>query len=139
MRHEDWQARFWAQLQAARELTFKWGEHDCVMFATGCIDAVMGTDYYAQAKSRYPYSTETEAREWMAKVGGITGLAESFLDEHVNWGQLTCGDVCLAKGMPFTMDMETLCVHDGNNLLGASTKGVMRVPFRYAVHGWKIR
>lgn len=140
MRHDEWQSRFWKNLKAARALDFSWGNHDCVMFATSSIDAVMGTDYYAQAKIRYPYSTEAEAREWMATVGGITGLVGSFLGDPVNWGQLTCGDVCLVAALPMMgTDMEMLTVHDGTNLVGPSHKGLLRVPFAYAVHGWKLR
>lgn len=139
LRIDGWQKRFWAYLAAAREKPFAWGAHDCVMFATGAIDAVMGTDYYAQALVRYPYSTEAGAMGLMQQFGGITGLVESFLAPHVNWGQLTQGDVVLA--MPTMLHgtaMETLCVHDGQQLVAAAPKGIQIVRFQYALHGWKI-
>lgn len=140
MRHKDWQVNFWAHLKAAREKPFEWGEFDCVMFATSCIDVVMGTDYFQQAKVRYPYDTEEKALEWMNKVGGITGLVSSFLGDPGPWGQLSVGDICIVKPMPLVgTTIEMLCVHDGTNLVGVARKGIARVPFQYAIHGWRLR
>jgi hypothetical protein len=149
MRLDDWNKRFWAHIAMARRKEFAWGSHDCVMFATSCIDAILGTDYYAQAQKRYPYSTEEEARALIAQHGGITGLVDSFLGEPVNWGQLGIGDVVLVNKMPLLMtdDIEMLCVHDGQALLGplidvrnrqsgAATIG--KIPFSHALHGWRI-
>jgi len=148
MRLDDWNKRFWAHMALARRKEFAWGSHDCVMFATGCIDAILGTDYYAKAKQRYPYSTEEEARELITQHGGITGLVGSFLGSPVAWGSLGIGDVVLVNKMPLRMtDMEMLCVHDGQNLLGpvtdirhtdsgAATLG--KIPLSHAIHGWRI-
>lgn len=142
MRCDDWQTRFWANITAARDLEFEWGAHDCVMFATSSIDAVLGTDYFAQAQVRYPYTTEEAAIALIQQYGGITGLAESFLEPNTNWGQLGLGDIVFTtKAWPNDPDdFGMLCVHDGQQLIAANTpRGVMRVPFQYARYGWKIR
>jgi len=138
MRLPDWQARFWANIDAARQTPFQWGTHDCVMWATSSIDAVLGTDYVAQARIQYPYASEDEAAALMAQYGGITGLVQSFLGDPVNWGQLSMGDVVLVGPIPQVTATEMLCVHDGVQLLGTAAKGVLEAPLAYAVHGWKI-
>jgi hypothetical protein len=127
-------------MRLARTLAFQWGIHDCVMSATASIDAVMGTDYYAQAQVKYPYSTEDEARVLIEANGGITGLVSGFLGDPVNWGQLTWGDVVLGRLVPDETRSEILLIHDGNSLWGpAKGGGMVRLPFRVAVNGWALR
>lgn len=138
MRVDGWQEKFWARMEEARNIDFEWGTHDCVMFATSCIDTILGTDYYAQAKVRYPYSTQKEAEALMTQWDGITGLVASFLGDPVNWGQLSLGDVVVVSPIPMVTTMEMLCVHDGVALLGPAKRGMVRVSFNYALHGWKI-
>lgn len=139
MRIQGWQQALWARFDEARLLKFDWGTHDCVMFATSCIDVIAGTDYYAQAKVRYPYSTQAEAVALMQQWDGITGLVASFLGDQVNWGQLTTGDIVLVAPIPLMTDMEMLCVHDGVGLVGPHVNGLTKIPLMYAVHGWAIR
>lgn len=135
-RLDGWQTRFWTAMREAQTRPFVWGTRDCVMFATSMIDVVLGTDYYAQAKIRYPYSTEAEAAALMTQHGGITGLVASFLGEPTNWGRLGIGDIVLAS-TPEVGDV--LCIHDGTNILApGKLGGFERVPFRYAMHGWRI-
>jgi hypothetical protein len=139
IRVDFWQQKFHAFLKDARFREFKWGDYDCVMAATACIDLLTGSDYVAQAKERYPYTTEAEAREWMAKIGGITGLVSSFLGDPINWGALHIGDIVLVKAVPLVTEMEMLCIHDGVQLLApASGGGLVRIPFQFAIHGWRV-
>lgn len=139
MRVDDWQTKFWENITAACERDFEWGVHDCVMFAASSVDAILGTDYFAQAQARYPYSTEDGAIALMQQYGGITGLAESFLDPHTNWGQLGAGDIVLVSEIPLRTQMEMLCVHDGQQLIGPTARGVINIPLQYALYGWAIR
>jgi len=43
-RPPDWPERLLAALAAARDRPFRWGEHDCCLFAADLIEAVTGVD-----------------------------------------------------------------------------------------------
>lgn len=137
MKTEGWQKRFWDNINAKKRLPFVWGSHDCVMFATGSFEIVTGIDYTAQAQEHYPYSTEEEARALIARHGGIAGLGTPVFGEPTAWGSLGMGDVVVCGNLPF-IDMQVLCVHDGAQLIApAKGGGLTRVPFAYALYGWR--
>jgi hypothetical protein len=39
-RREDWPSRLAAALEEARDKPFKWGSHDCGLFAADCVLAI---------------------------------------------------------------------------------------------------
>ncbi len=52
IRHADWPARLAAYIEAHRSAPFAWGVHDCVLFASGAIAAITGTDPAASFRGR---------------------------------------------------------------------------------------
>lgn len=54
MRHPDWQPRLWAELRAAEERRFAYGNHDCIRLTARCLDAMLpGAHYLAEAEKLY--------------------------------------------------------------------------------------
>lgn len=139
MRVEGWLKAFYLAIEKARSAHFVWGEHDCVLWGAAMADVVWGTDYFTQAKEKFPYTTETGAKEILDANGGITGLVETFIAPHVNAAQLTTGDLVLVKPATLNESFEALGVHDGQKLLIPGRTGLAFVPVRFAAYGWLIR
>lgn len=138
-RVDGWQQAFWNAITAARDRPFEWGAHDCVLFAASMVDTICGTNFYDQARTQYPYSSEDEARAILIANGGITGLVTPFLGDPINWGALGHGDVVLISPIALVTDMEALCVHDGQKLIcPGKGGGLTSAPMRCALYGWKV-
>jgi hypothetical protein len=44
VRHQDWEERLTLYLDRVAEEPFKWGSHDCALFAANCVKAMTGDD-----------------------------------------------------------------------------------------------
>lgn len=52
-RHQDWPLRLARFLDARAELEFRWGSHDCALFAADWVLECTGTDHAAKFRGRY--------------------------------------------------------------------------------------
>ncbi|MEG3166543.1 hypothetical protein U1701_18435 [Sphingomonas sp. PB2P19] len=52
-RAPDWEERTAVYLDRVADQPFKWGEHDCALFAAGAINAMTGTDPAADLRGIY--------------------------------------------------------------------------------------
>lgn len=71
-RYDDWEARLSTYLDRVREEPFKWGSHDCALFAADCVKAQTGIDP-AEA-FRDQYSTQHGAAMALREYGAGTLL-----------------------------------------------------------------
>lgn len=128
----DWQARFWSALREAQGKPFKWGENDCVLYATRILDAITGEHFYDAIRERFPCHSALDAMRMLPN--GLQPLIEEYLGPAVHPSRCTMGDLvlCLCDGR------ESLCMHDGVQLLGVNADGVVRVAYASAVVGWRI-
>lgn len=79
-RREGWEARLAVLIEARRHAPFKWGQHDCGLFAADAIEAVCGVDVAATL------------RGYHSAVGAARSLARHGLGD--------VGDVAVALGLP---------------------------------------
>lgn len=133
MRYADWQDRFWASMNEAKQTPFKWGEHDCVLFAAKMADAISNSGYVSRAREAF---TWTDVKEAIALTGGgLRPLVESVMGPAVRWTQLCAGDIVLILD---DEGRESLAIHDGSQIVGPDAVGVKVIPFRCAQGGWKV-
>lgn len=76
---------------------FKWGEHDCVLFAVGWLEIATGRDYLGQYK---PWSSAREATRKVSDAGGLEALFDANL-QRINPHLAVDGDLALIDGTAF--------------------------------------
>lgn len=133
MRYEDWQKRFWMELDRARERKWQWGTHDCVSFAARMADVISDRDYII-IKSTFKWNTPRQAAE-LLKNTTLKELMERALGPAMDWRFAKHGDLVLACD---ETNSEVLTVHDGLRLLCADKVGYCLVDMKYAQCAWRI-
>jgi hypothetical protein len=76
---------------------FKWGEHDCVLFAVGWLEHATGRDYLSPYK---PWSTALEAARKVADSGGLDALFDAEL-EPIEPNFAVDGDLAIIRGTAY--------------------------------------
>lgn len=67
-RYSNWPARLGRFLDEVCQQEFKWGEHDCALFACGCIEAMTGIDLARDFRGEY--NTRAGAARAMRQFAG---------------------------------------------------------------------
>ncbi|MBC8718181.1 hypothetical protein H5024_11235 [Ochrobactrum sp. Marseille-Q0166] len=70
-RYPDWRPRLSAYLYEVAHKPFKWGEHDCALFAAGAVEAMTGADFAAEYRGKYK-----------TLIGGLRKLRKSGFADH---------------------------------------------------------
>ena len=137
-RRPDWPSRLEEHLQAARNRSFRWGRHDCAMFACGAVEAMTGADPAAPFRGRY--RSEAGARRLLRAAGG--GLAELVARQAQEQGAVEVpplraqrGDLCLAAG-PDGLDGLGVCV--GGAAAFMRPDGLAFLPIGRVKRAWRI-
>lgn len=134
-RKPDWPKHFMAELQAAAERPFVWGEHDCALFACNMVRAMTGSD--PAEVFRGVYSTQTGAYRLIASYGGMAALAESvardFGCQEVRPSMAQRGDVCVVDLGP---DGNALGICAGERVAVASLLGIAFLPMKHVTRAW---
>lgn len=111
-RHDDWEERLSVYLDRVADEPFKWGSHDCALFAADCVLAMTGAD---------------PAEAYRGKYDTARGAAEA-LREH--------GAGTLLKTLRATFETE-VSVHFAQRgdvvMLDATTTGICVGRFSYFV------
>ena len=76
---------------------FKWGEHDCVLFAVGWLEVATARDYLSPYK---PWSTALEASRKVADAGGLGELFDTNLTP-INPHLAVDGDLAIVRGTAY--------------------------------------
>jgi hypothetical protein len=71
-RYGDWEDRLRTYLDRVNDEPFRWGRHDCALFAADCIRAMTGFDPGEAFRGRY--DTKTGAAEALREFGAGTLL-----------------------------------------------------------------
>jgi hypothetical protein len=134
MRYPDWQTRFWSALEKHRPAAFAFGRHDCVLFAATMADAISDADYVGRARDAFSW---TDAREAALIIKGknLAMLVQTVMGSSMRWQYMSMGDMVLIED---DVGEQSLCVHDGCQLLGPDKTGFKIIPMRYAVCGWRV-
>lgn len=134
-RREDWPSRLAAALEEARDKPFRWGSHDCGLFAADCVLAMTGTD--PAALYRGQYDDEAGARETMQRLsgGGLRAAWTAALGPAMNNVRMAKrGDVVLVE----VGGVEATGVVVGSRVACLSEAGLAMVPAHRIVAAWSV-
>lgn len=113
MRLPDWRARLMAYLEEAKTRPFRYGVHDCGLFAAGAVEAMTGRDVAGAVRGTY--TGPASARR---AIGGHTPEAlmtavDALLGPRIAPGEAVPGDV-LAVPLSRTRVALGVCVGAGD-------------------------
>lgn len=93
MRIEGWEAALNEIIQSRTVTPFKWGEHDCCLFAADCVEAMTGRDY--ADKLRGSYKNAAEAKKVINAYGDMETMISSLLGAPCETAFAHRGDVMM--------------------------------------------
>jgi len=132
VRVRTWQSELDALLTARLNAPFVWGQHDCCLFAADAVLAVTGQDL-AQGL-RGSYSTQEQAAEVLASLGGVAALVTARLGEPVLPTLARPGDVGLVE----IGGRDSLAVCIGQHWQAPGPDGLVVLPRRVVRHAWRV-
>jgi len=103
---------------------FKWGEHDCVLFAVGWLEIATGRDYLGPYK---PWSSAIEAARKTARAGGLDLLFDQHL-APINPNRAVDGDLAIIRG--------TAYLFSGAHVVSVGEDGLVFKDRLEAVYAW---
>ncbi|GGI16458.1 DUF6950 family protein [Oxalicibacterium faecigallinarum] len=105
---------------------FKWGEHDCVLFAARWALLATGTDHLAGVS---PWRDARAAMRMVRRMGGMQALMDARLARvHVNLAR--DGDIALYR--------RCLCIVSGAHLVGPNHHGLEFIKRTEAECAWSL-
>lgn len=133
MRLHDWQLRYAKECNKWRDAPFKWGEHDCCLWAANIVLALTGQDFANDL--RFSYDSALGAAKVLERLGGVEAIATAALGEPVPVLMAGVGDiVCIDQE-----GRRSLAVCNGTNVLAVAAAGGLAVlPLTDAVLLWKV-
>lgn len=138
MRALDWPEKLSDAIEAARARPFKWGEHDCCLFAANVVQSIADVDYAASFRGKY--DSEIGAARLIAPYGSLETMIDSILDEKVHPAFAQRGDVVLgAIGLNDGAQVDALGICIGVYSVLAGPEGLSFSRTSGARVAWKIR
>lgn len=131
MRVENWPELMAAEIEAAKQRTFRWGIHDCCAFAANVVAQITGRDFMIDFPD---YQDEAQANYVMSAWGGVEGIATRCLGEPIAPLQAQRGDVV-------SVDTElgpALGICDGAVVWAAAVRGLVALPLAKARRAWRV-
>lgn len=126
---EGWESRLNEKIQSLVSTPFKWGSHDCSIFALSCIDAQYKTDIVKEIKGKY--RTEKGAYKLLESYGGY----QQFLTDHgfqkVPLNEAKRGDIAFLGGLT------AWSVVVGDSVIATGEKGLVSFPMSKVIQVWR--
>jgi hypothetical protein len=132
MRHKHWQIFYGKITEAYKDKPFKWGEHDCVLWAANVVAAITGEDYGAEWRGTY--DSALSAARLLESLGGAEALVTKFLGQPIPVAMANVGDVLLLK----QGDWDMLAICNGQTMLAPGPKGLAVHSTLSALKAWKV-
>lgn len=135
VRREDWASRLAVALETARDKPFRWGSHDCGLFAGDCVLAMTDIDPVAEYRGRY--TDEAGARAIMLELagGGLRAVwTQAFGAALNNTRFAKRGDVVLID----VNGVEATGIVVGARAACLSESGMLLVPAHRIVAAWAV-
>jgi hypothetical protein len=130
MRKETWEIDLMAFIKSRENTPFKWGSQDCVMFAVGCAQVMLGKDL----SENYSYTSEKKAKTIINKAGSLRDLVTLNVGPEISPKMARRGDWVLIE----TAGEQALAVCLGTMLIAAGQNGLSRRPMSHAITAWRI-
>jgi hypothetical protein len=133
----DSRARFAAEMDRQRRISFAWGGHDCLLgLVSGAVEALTGEPFAVQYHGRY--STEEEAAAVIEGegFGDLGDLMASLLPEHEHPSRARVGDVGVIRAAG-ALGM-ALCIVDASSLIVLTARGHGRAPRELMLRAYRV-
>lgn len=131
MRLDGWDTLLFQHIKSRAKMPFAWGEHDCVMFAVGCAQAMTGVDL---AESYRGYETQLQAARIIQDAGGFRELVTLNVGPEISPKLARRGDwVMISQG-----DSLALAVCIGSDAIAPGKDKLVSVPMSEAIAAWRI-
>lgn len=132
MRHPDWPMRLDAAVRAATGRRFRYGSHDCCLFAADVVLALTGSDPAAELRG---YRGRRQALQILAREGGLIPLVSRVLDIAPQSAAMAArGDVVF--GCPIREGAIGVCL--GRLVAFAGPDGLSFHPRAVASLAWRV-
>lgn len=131
MRRHDWVARLWREAEACARSPFRYGRHDCWLFAARCVDAMTGSNFVEI--SREFYRSRRAALRIIAEEGGMDLVVSIGLGD-MRPGPGRRGDIV-------SVDLEEgrgVGVNFGASILAPDSIGLAPLPLSAAHGHWRV-
>ena len=124
-------------LEAYRAHPFRWGEHDCALFAFNVVRDLTGVDHAAEYRGRY--NTEFGAVRCLKEQadGTLRGAIQKALGEPIAPTLAQRGDVVLWSQPEFG-DTVGVCIGAAAVFVGIEPAGLVRVEMAKCSAAWRI-
>ena len=135
MRRHDWPERLVETISAARTKTFRWGRHDCALFACDCIQAMTGADPAKRFRGAYRTpGGALRALKRLERVTGLEALADRVLGPQIPVARARRGDLVLAE----RGDGPALGVVTGSQAAFLGPEGLEMLPLAETSTAWRV-
>jgi hypothetical protein len=127
---EGWEKRLDACIDRLKNEPFKWGQHDCSLFALDCADAQFGTSFASNWRGKY--KNYRGAYRILEQNGGYSEILESygFVKKPILMAKR--GDLAFIGG-----DM-AMGVVVGDRIIATAEDGLKSVPISRALYVWEL-
>jgi hypothetical protein len=132
IRYDNWPEKLNELIEARLNKPFKWGEHDCCLFAADAILAMTGTDLASDLRGTY--ASKTKAAKIVKEKGGLAQIATDRLGEPIPVLMAKRGDIVL---MPVATG-NCLAVCLGDKLAAPGPDALVFAPLNVAISAWKV-
>lgn len=128
-----WEQRLHAATRAALRTPYRWGVHDCALFAADCVRAMTGVDLADGFRGRY--DDEDSAIAVLRDLGcdGVDDLPGRWLGE-IAPAMARRGDVVLFDGLHGRF----LAICDGATAVGPAARGIAHHSMSSALRAWAV-
>jgi hypothetical protein len=133
MRLTGWEQRLAAYTRSHMRTPYRWGSHDCALFAAGAVEVITGEDFAHEFRGNY--DDEPSAARVLSLIGcaDVADLASRYLHE-ISPSEARRGDVVMIEGKlgPF------LAIVDGRTAVGPAARGLTHSPVALAQRAWGV-
>ncbi|MEJ1353084.1 MAG: hypothetical protein RPU39_00145 [Candidatus Sedimenticola sp. (ex Thyasira tokunagai)] len=133
-RHEGWEKRLMAEVRAAEDKTFKWGEFDCALFAADCVKAITGADLAADFRGHYTTAKGSLKALKKYGAGDLESTATRQLGNPIDTRLAMRGDVVMVN----SDSGPALAVCMGSNAVVPGVQGLTSILRSQWLCAWRV-
>ena len=133
MRLPDWKTRLIAHVGSCAQLPFAYGQHDCALFAAGCIKAMTGVDLAANWRGKYT-----------TLKGGLMALRRAGFADHLALAAAHFEEIAPAFAAPGDLAVldgpegAVLGVVQGEGIYVLALSGLGTLPLTHACSAYRV-
>jgi hypothetical protein len=140
MRYSEWEKKLEKVFREWSSKDFIWGESDCCIFASDCVEAITGKNLYEQyLREGKKYKTREEADSCMSDyAGALKDCWVNLLGKEKPPLLAKRGDVVLVR-LPNGDELAGVVDLSGRYVKAVAEKGgTLNLPLRWGVCSWSV-